>query len=120
MPPFFKLKRKTMSNFNNHSNLTQTLNAIMLQHFKDINKSSDDTSPSMPPLVLEALHQISFNLAALMNYSYLDVGVWNNIASYADVVSKLITAETEAQKEKQNQAEEKEEEQEIITNYEGE
>lgn len=84
-----------MSNFYSLTNLSQTLNAIMLQHYSDVNKAKEETNPSLPPYMLEILNRISFDLATLMNNDPTDTLVWNNIASYAELASKLVAEQKE-------------------------
>tara|TARA_R110000796_G_scaffold172680_1_gene289670 strand:+ start:465 stop:800 length:336 start_codon:yes stop_codon:yes gene_type:complete len=95
-----------MSNFYSLTNLSQTLNAIMLQHYHDINKKEDGSSSSLPPFMLEILNRISFDLATLMDNDYADPNAWKSIAAYAELANNLTTEQKNLQQQQQQEVSE--------------
>lgn len=83
-----------MSSFHTQANLSQTLNAILLQHYNDLNKKEDQPTTSLPAFVLESLHQISFNLAGVVNNDFSNINYWRNISAYSELVQEILARQT--------------------------
>ena len=74
-------------NFHTQSNLSQTLNAIIKQHYADLNPETKD---QLPNFVAEAIQQICYNLAGVVNNSYVETRNWENISYYSQAALAII------------------------------
>jgi hypothetical protein len=74
-------------NFHTQSNLSQTLNTIIKQHYADLNPETKD---QLPNFVSEAIQHICYNLAGVVNNSYIDTHNWENISYYSQAALHII------------------------------
>lgn len=88
-----------MSEFHTQANLSQTLNAIIKEHYNAINK---DTGKPLPNFVAEATQQICHNLAAVVNSSYADTQKWEKISYYSQAVVNILKKAQNQEQQKQS------------------
>jgi hypothetical protein len=98
--------------FHTQANLTQTLNAIITNHYASTHTTSDGKPAALPNFMAEAMHMICHKIARIVNGNPLYADSWHDIAGYATLIVDILE---EANKPKEqeptqlNLTEEKEE-----------
>ncbi len=82
-------------NFHTQANITQTLNAIFMQHYNSVNSAEGKQPEPLPNFMLEALHMIFHKIGRIANGNPYNADSWHDIAGYAELVVEIIE---EAQK----------------------
>jgi len=71
--------------FHTQANLSQTLNAIVNQHYNSVHSDKQ-----MPQFMLEAIHMICHKLARIANGNPYYVDSWQDIAGYSQLVVEIL------------------------------
>lgn len=93
-----KERGNNYGNFHTFSNLAQTINKIIIQHFYSTHQTTDKEPVVLPHFMEEALHMICHKLARISNGNPYYEDSWRDIAGYATLVADiLLKAQAEAQ-----------------------
>lgn len=78
-------------NFHTQANLTQTLVAIITQHYASTRKTEQkDATAVMPHFMQEAIHMICHKLARIANGNPYYPDSWTDISGYATLVVNIL------------------------------
>jgi hypothetical protein len=83
-------------NFHTFSNLSQSLYAIIVTHYNDMNKQRED-QPPLPAFMAESLRMICHKLARIANGNPYHTDSWVDIAGYAQLVTQILEAKDVAE-----------------------
>lgn len=83
-------------NFHTFSNLSQSLYAIIITHYNDIQKQRGEQT-QLPAFMAESLRMICHKLARIVNGNPFYADSWVDIGGYADLVVQILEAKNVAQ-----------------------
>lgn len=89
----------TYGNFHTHANLTQTLNAIINQHYISVQEAAGNKPEPLPNFMAESIHMICHKLARIANGNPYYADSWHDIAGYSQLVVEILEESVKAQKE---------------------
>ena len=76
--------------FHTQANLTQTLNAIVTEHFRVTHQNEEEQKKVLPNFMAEAIHMILSNISNVANGDPLHKAHWKNAAAYCQVVINIL------------------------------
>ena len=82
-------------NFHTFSNLSQTLYAVIVKHYNDINKQRG-VEAQLPSFMAESLRMICHKVARIANGNPYHLDSWVDIAGYSQLVAQIIEEHTAA------------------------
>lgn len=85
--------------FHTQSNLSQTLNKIVTQHYISVRAVPGQPVPQVPNFMAESLHMICHKMARICNGNEKHIDSWQDIAGYAQLVVNILTEDEEKAKE---------------------
>jgi hypothetical protein len=93
-------------NYHTLSNLTQTLNKIINQHYAAVRQVEGQPPAQLPHFMAESLHMICQKIARAVNGDPTHIDSWDDIAGYSLRVVEILKAQEafkEAQAKKESQ-----------------
>jgi len=78
-------------NFHTFSNLSQSLYAIIMKHYSDLNKQRGEDAP-LPAFMAESLRMICHKLARIANGNPYYADSWIDIGGYSQLVANILEA----------------------------
>lgn len=76
--------------FHTQANLSQTLIAIINNHYQSVNFVESQPVPQLPHFVAEAVQQICHNLSGAVNGDIYHAPAWQAVAKYATNIVDII------------------------------
>ena len=85
-----KERGSNYGDFHTSANLTQTLNAIITQHYYSVHSTKTTQAPPLPHFMAEAIHMICHKLARIANGDPHYVDSWHDIGGYTQLVVNIL------------------------------
>ena len=79
-------------NFHTQANLTQTLIAIITQHYNSTHRDEGKVTPPLPHFMMESIHMICHKLSRIANGNPYYADSWHDIGGYAQLVVQILEA----------------------------
>jgi hypothetical protein len=77
-------------NFHTQANLTQTLTAIIDQHYNSVHRDEDGVINPLPHFMKESIHMICHKLARIANGNPYYEDSWHDIGGYSQLVVQIL------------------------------
>lgn len=85
-----KERGSNYGSFHTQANLSQTLNAIITNHYASTHVNAEGQPTAMPNFMAEAMHMICHKMARIVNGDPLYADSWHDIAGYATLVVDIL------------------------------
>ena len=76
--------------FHTGANLTQTLNAIITQHYISVHTTETTKTPRLPHFMAESIHMICHKLSRIANGDPYYADSWHDIGGYSQLVVNIL------------------------------
>lgn len=96
-----KERGNNYGSFHTQANLSQTLNAIINNHYASVHPTVDGKPTAMPNFMAEAMHMICHKIARIVNGNPLYVDSWHDIAGYATLIVDILEKANKQQEQQE-------------------
>jgi hypothetical protein len=80
-------------NFHTQANLTQTLIAIINQHYNSVHANEEGKVAPLPHFMMESIHMICHKLARIANGNPYYADSWHDIGGYSQLVVQILESQ---------------------------